>query len=115
MEGIYMDFKTCFLQPLTEKTPLRRARGDSKQGSKSLFNCHLTRGLKFSLTVFPKPTAFIKPPKSPFHNPTFGENYELMQFTAFDDLDVCTNDFFDTLRKGLAHISTITKDSNNMG
>ncbi len=38
-----------------------------------------------------------------------------MQFAALDDFDIGTNYFFDTLRKGLTHISTITKKINNMG
>ena len=71
--------------------------------------------MKGSLAVFPKPAALIKPGKSSFHDPAFRENYELMQFVALDDLNICTNCSFDMLCKRLTHISTITKEFNDTG
>lgn len=70
--------------------------------------------MEFALTVFPEPTAFIKPSKSALNDPPLGKNSKPMQFIAFDNLHIGANRFFNGGSERLANIPAVTKDICNM-
>ena len=67
-----------------------------------------------AFAIFPKSTAFIQPAKGAFNNPAFWKDLELVQFAAFDDLNICTDGIFDTIGKRLARITAIAKNADHM-
>ena len=68
------------------------------------------RDVKCSFAIFPKPSTFVKPAKSPFHNPAFWKNLELMRRVALDDGNSCADDLSNTIRKRLPSIAAVTQD-----
>ena len=71
--------------------------------------------VEFSLTVFPKPAAFVKPVKRTLHNPAFGKDHKLMELVAFDNLHTGTDGFPDCLRKRFTGLSAIAKNIYDTG
>ena len=53
--------------------------------------------MRESLTLFPKPAAFVKPSESAFHNPTLRKNHESMKLIALNDLHFRAGNGFDCI------------------
>ena len=63
--------------------------------------------MKFTLTIFPKPTEFVEPTKKALHHPTTGQNDKFMQFAALYYLNLCTANVLDLIGKAFTRITSI--------
>ena len=64
-----------------------------------------------SLTVLPQPPVLVQLGKTPLHDPALGDDRKFVKFAALGNLhcDLLPKGLFDSLRKGLAHIATVSE------
>ena len=68
---------------------------------------HLKRVLQFALAVFPKSATFIDPSKRALDNPAFWQNSKGVEFTAFNDLNICARKSVDGVGKIFSGVTSI--------
>jgi len=73
----------------------------------------LQAGVEFALAVFPQSSAFLDPCEGSFNHPALRHDCKGMQLTAFGDLNIGAEQFFNGMGKGLADIPTIGQEALN--
>ena len=69
----------------------------------------MKRILEKSLTIFPKSAALVEPAERTFHDPTFWQNNESVEFIAFYYFNLCPGDSFDLVCKILSCIAAVNQ------